>query len=83
VKKKLTTMTAVLKVLPPAKDVCQECATKHEPGQPHNQQSLYYQIFFYERYGRYPTWVDAISHCTQAVKDAWKKELIERGEWKE
>ena len=82
-KKKPTITTAALMLLPPAKDVCQECATKHKPDQPHNQQSLYYQVFFYEKYGRYPTWADAIEHCTQVVKDAWKKELIKRGVWKE
>lgn len=32
------------KLLPPAKDCCPECAVKHKPDQPHNPESLYYQM---------------------------------------
>ena len=42
-------------LLPPAKDVCQECAVKHAPEEPHNKDSLYYQVKFHKEHGRYPT----------------------------
>jgi hypothetical protein len=65
-------------VLPPPPDCCQICATKHAPEQPHNQQSLFYQMTFANtpgNNGKGPTWKDAMAHCTQPVKDAWIKEL--------
>jgi len=64
-------------LLPPAGDVCQECAVDHPFDQPHNQQSLYYQMRFYSTHGRYPTWTDSMSHCPAAVKAAWRAKLVE------
>ena len=66
-------------LMPCAPDVCQECAVKHDPEMPHNQQSLYYQYKFYQQHGRWPTWEDALSHCTPEVQDYWKDSLIKRG----
>lgn len=60
-----------MKLLPPKPDVCQMCAVKHEPDQPHNQQSLYYQYAFYADNGRWPTWKDAMAHCSDEVKQKW------------
>lgn len=68
-------------MLPPAKGLCQECATEHRPEQPHNRASLYYQIYFYNKYNRYPTWADAMQHCTAEVKAVWEEGLKEIGEW--
>ena len=62
-------------LLPPAKDKCQMCATKHEEHYPHNQQSLYYQMVFFNRHGKYPTWNDAMQHCSNEMQKAWKEEL--------
>lgn len=62
-------------LLPPAKDVCQECATKHQPEEPHNLISLYYRCVFFGKYGRWPTWSDAISHCSEETKTVWMTEL--------
>ncbi|MEG3071067.1 MAG: hypothetical protein HQP61_02355 [Peptococcaceae bacterium] len=59
--------------------ICPECATKHDPEQPHNQQSLTYQYKFYGKHGRWPTWDDAMGHCTEEVKQAWKEALKEYG----
>lgn len=58
---------------------CPVCATPHTPEMPHNQQSLYYQMTFHEDHGRWPTWDDALAHCSDAVKAAWIKELRARG----
>ena len=66
-------------MLPPAPDVCQECAVDHPPGWPHNQQSLFYQYKFYNDYGRWPTWLDAMAHCTEEMKALWRIELLKRG----
>jgi hypothetical protein len=58
---------------------CPMCAVVHDPGQPHNQQSLAYQHNFYDRHGRLPTWADAMAHCTDEVKAVWKASLAEHG----
>ena len=70
-------------LLPPAKDVCQECAVKHKPEEPHDATSLYYQYSFHAKHGRWPGWLDAMSHCSEEMKAAWTKELKKRGLWKE
>ena len=64
-------------LLPPREDVCQECATDHEWDQPHNQQSMYYQYRFYSMHDRWPTWTDAMQHCSPDVRKVWKEKLIE------
>lgn len=66
-------------LLPCAPDVCQSCATKHAPDQPHNQTSIYWQYWFYGQHGRWPTWADALAHCTEQVKALWIKALARRG----
>lgn len=63
-------------LLPPAPGKCQECAVAHDPGQPHNQQSLYYQMRFHAEHGRYPTWSDAMTHCSAEVRELWRRELV-------
>ncbi len=66
-------------LLPPAEDVCRICAVKHEPDEPHNRDSLYYQIKFHKDYQRWPTWGDALAHCPEEVQAIWKSELQEKG----
>lgn len=66
-------------LLPPKPDVCQSCATKHDPGMPHNQQSLYWQYHFYGQHGRWPTWADAMAHCSKGMREFWIRELGARG----
>lgn len=66
-------------LLPPKEGTCQECATAHDPKLPHNQQSLYYQYRFYAEHRRWPTWRDAMKHCTDDVKALWIEALAERG----
>lgn len=66
----------MLLLLPPALGMCAWCAVAHEPDQPHNQQSLYYQIKFQAIHGRAPTWSDAMAHCSDELKAAWKEKLI-------
>ena len=70
-------------LLPPAKDTCPICATKHVPELPHNQQSLYYQYRFYGIRGRWPTWADAVAHCAPKMQSDWRQLLKEGGHWTE
>lgn len=58
---------------------CPECAVKHDPSQPHNPQSLTYQYKFYDEHGRWPTWSDAMAHCSDEIKEVWVKALREHG----
>lgn len=69
------------KVQPPPLDHCQICAVKHDPRDPHNAQSLYYQVTFNGIVGRAPTWADAVAHCSDAVKEVWERELRIGGHW--
>ena len=58
---------------------CEMCATAHDPNMPHNLQSLTYQYNFYDKEGRWPTWRDAMAHCTPEMQQAWTEALKERG----
>ncbi len=64
---------------PAVPGTCPECAVDHPPEQPHNQQSLFYQYKFYNEHGRWPTWEDAISHCSEEIKSIWRTELKKLG----
>lgn len=55
----------------------------HEPKQPHNAQSLYYQTRFHMQHGRGATWADAVAHCELAVHQMWETELRAMGAWTE
>lgn len=58
---------------------CPMCAVKHDPAMPHNQQSLAYQYKFYDLHGRFPTWADAMAHCSDEIKAQWREALAEHG----
>ena len=58
---------------------CPECAEVHDATQPHTQQSIAYQYKFYDRHGRWPTWSDAMEHCTDIIKEYWITALREAG----
>lgn len=64
----------------PMKDgQCPECAVVHEPEMPHNQQSLFWQYNFMEKNGRWPTWADALAHCSTEMRAQWVTALAEHG----
>ena len=67
-----------MRMLPPKPGVCPECAVGHRPDQPHNPESLYYQMRFRQKHGRFPTWADAMAHCDAHVKKMWIDALAER-----
>lgn len=65
------------RMLPGAPGTCEWCCVKHDPGQPHNRDSLPYQMRFHAINGRWPTWTDAMAHCSPEVRAEWRKHLIE------
>lgn len=65
-------------LIPCVPEVCKECGVNHDLEQPHSKQSPYYQYKFLRDHGRWPTWEDAMSHCTSSVQSWWKKELRNR-----
>ena len=72
-----TTGFRLLGKTPPG--TCSICAVAHDPGQPHNRDSLCYQYKFYDEHGRWPTWKDAMAHCSEEVKEYWIQALSEHG----
>ena len=68
-----------LKILPPTAAVCPVCADRHDTALPHNRNSLYYHMVYYRRTGTFPSWRDAMSHCSESVQAAWTKKLKESG----
>lgn len=77
------TETVDFKILPPSPTACPVCAVDpaHGAHEPHNAQSLYYQYAFRGEHGRWPTWKDAVAHCSLEMQAAWEKALRERGAW--
>ena len=74
---------ATMKMLPAPADKCAVCAVDHSPTQPHNQQSLFFQYWFYGHHGRWPTWADAIAHCSESLQKAWRAQLESLSAWSE
>lgn len=68
-----------VRFLPPRPGACQVCAVEHDPAWPHNKDSLYYQMTFHQKHGRFPTWGDAMAHCGEDMKALWKEALTKRG----
>ncbi len=68
-------------LLPPAPGKCRFCAVAHAAGQPHNRDSLYYQMRFHQAHGRWPRWSDALGHCGELTTWHWVQELRRFGVW--
>jgi len=66
-------------LIPPKSGECQLCAVVHEPADPHNRDSLYYQLVFHQEHKRPPTWADAMAHCSIDVQCAWRLHLRKVG----
>jgi hypothetical protein len=63
----------------PPEDTCQQCAVEHEPEVLHNRDSLYYQYWFKNKHGVWPTWRDAMSHCSDDTKEMIIKSFNQLG----
>ena len=66
-------------LLPAPKGTCQKCAVAHAEDQPHNQQSLFWQYWFFGQHERWPTWKDAMEHCSDETKRQWTEQLAKHG----
>ena len=73
----------VWNVMPPGPNKCQICAHEHAPNEPHNAQSLYYQMTFQGMVGRPATWADAMAHCDDHMKNFWRGYLEDVNAWSE
>lgn len=76
---KETKSTATMMMLPAKEGTCEQCAVAHEEREPHNAQSMFYQYHFYNEKGRWPNWIDAMSHCKTEVQEIWTLRLEEQG----
>ena len=68
-----------IRVAAPSSGTCPVCATVHDPKDPHDRNSLYYLHRFHRRHKRFPTWADAMAHCSAETQEAWKKKLLNQG----
>lgn len=68
-----------VRIFPPAPGKCPICAADHPAEFPHNKDSLYYQMRFWQEHGRFPTWKDAAAHCSDEMKRAFMRGYAERG----
>lgn len=66
-------------ILPPKEGACWICGDEHNSRDPHNAGSLLYQHRFRKRNGRYPTWADAMAHCTRKTMERWVDRLQKKG----
>lgn len=57
---------------------CPECHSQHDPELPHDALRAAYRLKFHEKHKRFPTWTDAMAHCSDEMKAAWKKALEEQ-----
>lgn len=68
-----------LTLLKPHPDVCQLCAADHKPDEPHNPESLYWQVANRSEGKPPPTWEEAMAHCSTMTQDMWKEALADYG----
>lgn len=57
-----------MRLMKTAPGTCPECGVKHKPEEPHDRGSIAYQYSFYNKHGRWPTWADAVAHCSDEMK---------------
>lgn len=67
--------TGTINLAAPVPGTCRVCATLHDREQPHDVNSLYYKNMFRKKHKRFPTIEDAMSHCSDSVKEKIRKSL--------
>jgi hypothetical protein len=65
-----------LRMMPGPPGTCPMCHVAHDPEEPHNQESLPYQMKFRSLKGRFPTWSDAMAHCTPEMQELWRANIV-------
>ena len=68
-----------IRILPLTRWTCPLCADRHTDKEPHNRNSLYYQMRFFQDHKRLPTWGDTIADCSQFRKAYWKMVMKNKG----
>lgn len=68
-----------VKLRAPIPGSCRICATVHDPSLPHDRDSLYYQMRFYQIHKRMPTWNDAMAHCSGTIQLQALQTLMDHG----
>lgn len=66
-------------LMPPAKHLCQTCATDHNPCTTHNPQTMFYQSKRHMDGLEPGTWEDAMAHCDEETKALWREQLTSMG----
>lgn len=68
-----------IRIKAPVPGTCPVCATKHDERDPHDLNSLYYRNQFFRTHKRFPTWTDAMRHCSPLTRAAWAGKLKKTG----
>ena len=68
-----------IRLLAPGKNKCPICADRHSDREPHNRNSLYYQVKFRRKYHRFPQWDDTLAGLNQMMQAYWRGELAKAG----
>ena len=58
---------------------CPMCGNPHSMCDPHNLASPLYLANFYNCFGYWPRWIDAMSHCSEGTISYWCDSLISQG----
>ena len=66
-------------LMPAKPGVCPKCGRDHEDSFPHDRDSMLYQYTFYDENGIFPSWADAMAHCSEGVKAYWMEQFAARG----
>jgi hypothetical protein len=69
-----------IRVVPPMPGTCPVCAAKHRKDAPHDKNSVYFQNWFYHRHRRFPTWEDAMEHCSEKTKASFREKIRRKDE---
>jgi len=54
------------------KGLCAACGSHHRSDFPHDLNRKEYRERFAAKYGRDPTWEDAVAHCTPEMQAEWR-----------
>lgn len=68
-----------VRITAPVPGSCPVCAVKHDKDDPHDLNSLYWQNRFYKGNRRFPTWADALKHCSPESRAMWVERLKNAG----
>ena len=68
-----------VRILPLSRWKCPICADRHTEKEPHNRNSLYFQMRFFQDHRCSPTWGDCLSGLSPLMKAYWRMEMKKKG----